>query len=175
MHAQPTPETSPRARRGAAERWLAASPRRAELGWADLAAWPAWADFPPAALQQLAHATGARVHAEALRRCIDGRVLKHVRDRLGEGAMRSLMDMPDEQPSAPLPLLLGEIDTALLDALLPAVGRDWLLASVASPVLREALREQLWPATGPQVRVINGAAAAAVVAAAMSHIDGISP
>lgn len=170
MQAQQSPQPNPRARRSAAARWLAASPRRAELGWADLAAWPDWAALPPDRLQQLAFATGAWVHAESLRRCIDGRVLKHLRDRLGEAAMHSLMQAPEE-PQAAMPLLLGDLDVPLLDTLLPAIGRDWLLASVASPLLRDALREQLWPAAGPAVRAINAGAAASAVAQALRHID----
>jgi hypothetical protein len=170
MQAQPAQPSSPRARRGAAARWLAASPRRAELAWADLAAWPGWADLPPDRLQQLAFAAGAWAHADTVRRCIDGRVLKHLRSRLGESALRSLMQ-PPEEPQAAMPLLLGDLDAALLDTLLPAIGRDWLLASVASPLLREALREQLWPAAGPALRAINGAAAASVVALALRCIE----
>ena len=70
--------TTTRARRAAAARALADAPRRAQLGWADLSAWPAWADQPEAARQAWLLQVGAWAQAPALRQCIDGRVLQQL-------------------------------------------------------------------------------------------------
>lgn len=155
-------------RRAQAARLLRSSPRRQDIAWADLALVPDWALEDHRAMDLLATAVGVRVHASALRRCIDGRVLKHLCARLGEAAMEALVrdDDADLVGLESLDPIERDIDNRL-----HAAGRDWLLASVELPVLREALRESLWPQAGPNLRALNAKAAARVVAAAKSALE----
>jgi hypothetical protein len=155
-------------RRAQVARMLAASPRRGDIAWSDLALVPAWALAERATMDRLATAVGVRAHAAALRRCIDGRVLKHLCAVLGEPAMDALVGDDDADTVGLESLDPIERD---LDARLQSAGRDWLLASIESPVLRDSLRQLLWPDAGPSLRALNAKSAARVVEAATSALQ----
>jgi len=155
-----------RRRRARAAALLAAASNRARLGWPELAALPDWAMLPRERLEAFARTTGAWAHAGSLRRCIDGRVLQQLRERIGEPALRALLAAPDIEGETMALLDASSLTAAELDRLLPCTGRDWLLASVESPALRDALRECLWPGAGPSLRAIHGETAAVTVRAA---------
>ena len=157
--------TTTRARRAAAARALADAPRRAQLGWADLSAWPTWADQPEAARQAWLLQVGAWAQAPALRQCIDGRVLQQLAVLIGAQAAARLLQAGDE-PSATSPTHGRELTAATLPALLAEAGREAALAAVPSPVLRLVLREAFWPDTLAPLPAIDTATALAAVAAA---------
>jgi hypothetical protein len=167
MQAVTTATAAPaRHRRTQAATLLAEGAQRGLLSWSDLAALPEWATLDAAALHRLACAAGTRAHAASLKRCIDARMLVRVRELLGAQALKSLLvDAPE--PGAASLLEPVELDAASLERLVESTGRDWLLASVEQPVLRDALRERLWPDAGPTLRAIHAGAAAPVVRAAL--------
>lgn len=160
--------TTTRARRAAAARALADAPRRAQLGWADLSAWPAWADRPEAEREAWLLQVGAWALAPALRQCIDGRVLQQLAALLGAEAAARLLQAGDEAVDTP-PATGRELTAATLPALLAQAGREAALAAVPSPVLRLLLREAFWPDTLAPVPAIDTATAVAAVAAASEH------
>jgi len=137
-----------RRRRSAAARALAADARRVQVGWDDLAAWPDWAALDGEPLDALALKAGAWLHAGALQRCIAGALLQRARAHLGEAAFQRLMATPDEGGTA-LP------EAAAFDDWLRAQGREALLASVASPVLRVVLREHHAPRSLPPLPALD--------------------
>lgn len=153
-----TPQALLRQRRAQAARALAADPRRAQLGWDDLAAWPDWAALAPDARRALAQRAGAWLHAGAIRRSIDGAQLKAVRRLLGDAAFTRLM-AGSEPAQGPLPD--GELEAWLADQ-----GHEALLASVASPLLRLLLRERVAPRTLPPIPALDTARARKAVAEA---------
>ena len=161
-----------RARRLGAARALAADPRRAQLGWDDLGAWPDWAALEPDALHALQRQSGIWLHAADWQRCISGALLKQVQHRLGEAAFAWLMAAPpaDDAPIAALPATALPTtalpDAAGLDAWLLAEGREVLLASVDSGVLRVLLRERLWPQSLPPLPARDTARARRALVAA---------
>lgn len=141
-----------RPRRQAAARALATDPRRTQLGWDDLGAWPDWAALEPDALLALQRQCGLWLHTADWQRCICGAQLKQVRQGLGDAAFAWLMALPQAghvpatataTPARALP------DAAGLDAWLLDEGREVLLASVGSAPLRVVLRERLWPRSLP--------------------------
>lgn len=141
-----------RHRRTAAARALAADARRAQVAWEDLEAWPDWAGFDADARDALALRAGAWLHAGALQRCIVGALLQRARTHLGEGAFQRLMATPDDD-NTPLP------DPVAFDEWLLAQGREALLASVPSPVLRVVLREHHAPRSLPPLPGLDNARA----------------
>lgn len=161
-----------RQRRSHAAAALAEHPRRAQLGWDDLAAWPPWADaacqaagtgVSPALLMRV----GALWHAGALRRCIVGATLKRVQQSLGEGVMQDVLaSANDGAEVSPLPA------PEQIESWLQAQGAEVMLAALPSPLLRLALRERLWPQALPQlpapdaVRALRTLNAAQTLAAA---------
>jgi hypothetical protein len=144
-----------RARRAAAAQALAPLPRRAQLGWDDLAAWPAWAALDDEALQKLAWRCGAWLHAGAWQRCIAGPLLQKLRAELGPAAFERLLQTPGD----------GELPAA--DGVLTADGLEALFASVPSPLLRVVLRERFAPATLPPLPALDAARARQAVSAAL--------
>mgnify|MGYP007130736829 CR=1 FL=1 len=148
-----------RQRRAAAALALAADARRVQVTWEDLAAWPDWAALDADSRDALARRAGAWLHAGALQRCIAGALLQRVRTQLGEPAFQRLMATPDDD-TTPLP------EAAALDDWLLAQGREALLASVPSAVLRVVLREQHAPRTLPPLPALDHARATRAVAEA---------
>lgn len=139
-----------RPRRQAAARALAGDPRRAQLGWDGLGAWPDWAALEPDALHALQRQCGLWLHTADWQRCICGARLKQVQHLLGEAPFAWLMALPQAScipanaaPASVLP------DAARLDVWLLDEGREVLLASVGSAPLRVVLRERLWPRSLP--------------------------
>ena len=139
-----------RPRRQAAALALASDPRRAQLGWDDLAAWPDWAALEPDALHALQRDCGLWLHTADWQRCICGARLKQVQHRLGDAAFAWLMALPQASciPANATPVSVLP-DPAHLDAWLLDEGREVLLASVGSASLRVVLRERLWPRSLP--------------------------
>lgn len=155
-----------RHRRAQASRLLADSPHREGLSWSDLSVIPDWAMQDRETLDRFACATGTRAHATSLKRCIDGRTLVRLHERLGPVALKALLsDEPDVGATALLEPI--DIDAASLEQLVDSTGRDWLLASIEQPGLRDALRTRLWPDAGPLLRAIHVGAAASVVRTAL--------
>jgi hypothetical protein len=161
-----------RLRRSRAARALAQHERRGQIGWDDLAAWPDWADLPedvggseapaasvpaPAALAALAACAGAVWHAASLRLCIHGPTLQRLQQALGADTLRAVQALPTGATAAadatPLPA------AEHIEAWLQARGAELMLAALASPVLRLALRERHWPQTLPQLPSPDPAAA----------------
>jgi hypothetical protein len=140
-----------RQRRSRAAAALAEHPRRAQLGWDDLAAWPSWADAaceaPGTGISPaLPLRVGALWHAGALRRCIVGATLKRVQQNLGDGVMQAVLASADDgADTATLPA------PEHIESWLQAQGAEVMLAALPSPLLRLALRERLWPQVLPQV------------------------
>jgi hypothetical protein len=160
-----------RQRRTEAARALAADPRRAQVAWDDLAAWPDWATLDAGARDALALRAGAWLHAGALQRCIVGPVLQQVQALLGAPTFERLMAHPEpmrqaasEATAAPAADVLPA--PAALAAWLQAQGLEALLASVASPVLRVVLREQHAPHSLPPLPALDSARARRAVAEA---------
>ncbi|HUG22602.1 hypothetical protein [Piscinibacter sp.] len=170
----PTPPSaaSTRRRRACVADLLAAASNRSRLGWSDLTALPDWAMLPRERLDAFARTTGAWAHAGSLRRCIDGRVLQQWRERIGAAALQALLDAPDSEVETMALLDPCALTEPEIDRLLPCTGRDWLLAAVESPALRDGLRECLWPDAGPALRAIHGETAAGIVRAAAASFDG---
>lgn len=181
MAAQPHPTSRAQAAarrqaRAAAAAFLAHTPRRAQLGWDDLAAWPAWAGWPTEQRERLQQAAGAWYAAGALRQCIDGRVLQRLAGLLGEAEADRLLQadaggeapavLPNVAPSF-APNVLPNLAPALLADQLGHTGREVLLAAVASPALRLVLREAFWPATRAPLPALDTAAAGAALQAAL--------
>lgn len=148
-----------RQRRAAAAHALAQHPRRAQLGWDDLAAWPDWAGLAPGAQHALACRCGAWLHAGALRRSLSGPLLQRVRALVGDAAFARLMTGPDEA-GAPLPA------AEEAEAWLAHEGFEALVASVPSPPLRMLLRERLLPGLPPPLPALDDARARQAVAEA---------
>jgi hypothetical protein len=138
-----------RARCHAAAVALRHTPRRAQLAWHDLAAWPSWASTAAddtEALDDLAWTAGVFWHGGAWQWCIDGAQLQHLRQRLGAAAFDALMAIePSSEPNDPLPQG-SDADDALTQW-----GREVLLAALPAPALRVVLRETLWPHSLPPV------------------------
>lgn len=146
-----------RQRRAAAARALGDDPRRAQLDWQDLVAWPDWADgdadADAATREALALRCGARTQAAALNRCIDGATLQRLRDLLGADAAAALL-APTPSPAAGVEG--PELPRApALQAWLLAQGAEVMLSAVPSPALRVALRERLWPQTLPPLPALD--------------------
>ena len=120
--------------------------RRTELDDDALCAWPAWAlPSQRAQLDARALRAGALRHADALRGCIDGRLLQAASELLGRETLVALLQ--GEAPRAPQLAALPGIDG--LAASWRAAGCALLIASVESPVLRGALCAHLiWPDDG---------------------------
>jgi hypothetical protein len=152
-----------RTRCHAAAAALQHTPRRAQLSWHDLAAWPSWAAAGDGhALDDLAWTAGVFWHGGAWQWCIDGAQLQHLRQRLGAAAFETLMAM--ERPAAPTePLPQGRA----ADAELTQWGREVLLAALPAPALRVVLRERSWPQSLPPVPAPAQAAAQQAVALAL--------
>jgi len=131
-----------RHRRASAARALAADARRAQVTWEDLAAWPEWAALDADQRDALAMRAGAWLHAGALQRCIVGALLQRAKGALGDSGFQRLMATPDDD-ATPLP------EPAAFDDWLLTQGREALLASVPSPVLRVVLREHHAPRSLP--------------------------
>jgi hypothetical protein len=144
-----------RARRASAAQNLAGLARRSQVGWDDLAAWPAWAALDDDALHKLAWRCGAWLHAGAWQRCIAGPLLQKLRAELGPAAFERLLQTP------------GEAELPAADAALSADGLEALLASVPSPLLRVVLRERLAPSTLPPLPALDAARARQAVNAAL--------
>ncbi len=139
-----------RPRRQAAARVLADDPRRAQLGWDDLAAWPDWAALEPDALHALQRDCGLWLHTADWQRCICGARLKQVQHLLGDAAFAWLMALPQASCMPATAMPVGALpDAANLDAWLLDEGREVLLASVGSAPLRVVLRERRWPRSLP--------------------------
>jgi hypothetical protein len=136
-----------RARCHAAAVALQHTPRRAQLAWHDLAAWPSWAAADDAdALDELAWTTGVFWYGSAWQQCIDGARLQHLRQRLGAAPFDALMSVEStSQSDDPLP------QGSHADAELMQWGREVLLAALPAPALRVVLRETLWPHSLPPV------------------------
>jgi hypothetical protein len=136
-----------RVRRAGAARLLAATPGRAAVPWQDLSALPDWASWPAERLEALAWAAGAWRHAAALRRCIDGRVLAMLRERLGPHAAQQLSASTGcEEASQPAsdPCRFEASSPAQIDTWLRNSGRSALLDGIPSDPLRSSLRAALW-------------------------------
>lgn len=144
-----------RARRAAAAQALADLPRRSQVGWDDLTAWPSWAALDDAALRSLAWRCGAWLHAGAWQRCIAGALLQRLRAELGTAAFERLLQTQ------------GDAELPADDAALTADGLEALFASVPSPLLRVVLRERFAPATLPLLPALDAARARQAVAAAL--------
>ena len=160
-----------RTRRLSAARALAADPRRAQLGWDDLGAWPDWAALEPDALHALQRNSAIWLHAADWQRCISGALLKQLQHRLGNAAFAWMMASPPagDAPATVLP------DATDLDAWLLDEGREVLLASVGSALLRVLLRERLWPRSLPPLPARDTARARrALVAAHASALASAS-
>jgi hypothetical protein len=143
-----------RARCHAAAVALQHTPRRAQLSWQDLAAWPAWASMASddtGAFDTLAWTVGVHWYGRAWQRCIDGAQLQKLRQRLGAASFDALMaaegvaaDAQDgDAPSHP--------QGRDADAAITQWGKEVLLAALPAPALRVVLRETLWPHTLPPV------------------------
>ena len=147
-----------RMRRLRAAQALEAAPRRAQLGWADLAAWPAWADASADERDRWLWRAGAWSEAAALRLCIDGQVMKRLAERLGTSALADLLAAdaaaPEATPASPARWRADTLDAELLRS-----GRECALAALPSALLRLVLRERLWPATLPPMPAMNTARA----------------
>lgn len=167
---EPVSPPGARHRRHDAARLFAEAPQRERLGWEDLAELPDWAVWERDKLERLAFACGTRAHGASLAHCIDARVWKRLRKALGNEPLAMLLSEEVEQGAAPL-LDPADLDPDAMERLIADTGRDWLLASVASPRLRDALRELLWPESGPALRAVNFAAAAATVQAACAAVQ----
>jgi len=172
----PTPDGSSTAaavrdRRSRAAHLLANASRRADLEWADLSNLPDWALRTSGEIDDLAWATGAWLHADALRRCIDGRLLALLRSRLGDAALAALSKAspaPATEREMP-PLDLASIQPQQLDALLLASGRECLMACIEPSSVRRCLREHWWPNASAATTVPGRAAARAIVDLALAH------
>jgi hypothetical protein len=154
-----------RARCHAAAMALRHTPRRAQLAWHDLAAWPSWATAAAddaQALDDLAWTAGVFWHGGAWQWCIDGARLQHLRQRLGAAAFEALM--ATARPAEPAPALPQGRDA---DAALTQWGREVLLAALPAPALRVVLRERLWPQSLPPVPAPAQAAAQKAVEQAL--------
>lgn len=138
---------------------LAACPSRSHLTWSDLGQLPDWACMPLEALEAMAWRAGAWAYADELRRCIDGRVLKVLRECLGDDMLAALMkgkvatgDLGIDLPplvviSAPIRWGRPAFEPGNWMDQIASAGRECVLASVPSRTLRQALRELLWPET----------------------------
>ena len=142
----PAKDALARRQRARAARVLAGAGSRASIEWTELSRFPEWAFASAAVLDTLAWAAGAWRHGDALRRCIDGRLLDLVHKRLGSTAFAYLMDAPVGESAADKHTLdIMRNSPQLLDETLRLSGREWLLASVDSSSLRRCLRELWWP------------------------------
>ncbi len=160
-----------RARCHAAAAALQHTPRRAQLSWQDLAAWPSWAAADDAdALDDLAWTAGVFWHGGAWQWCIDGAQLQHLRQRLGAAAFEVLMAL--ERPADPTDRLPQGSDA---DAALTQWGREVLLAALPAPALRVVLRERLWPQSLPPVPAPALAAAQKAVTLALRAKEQLAP
>lgn len=152
-----------RARRIAAAQLFSACPFRGDLEWSHFEHLPDWAALPPQAVANFEWVTGAWAHAYSLHRCIDGKILAAVRQRLGDGGMAALMKAGEttaERQADNLQLDVSDYRPKDLDGVFSTTGREWLLASVTSPMLRRALRERFWPGTTEVVERVPGTASA---------------
>lgn len=181
-----------RAHRSRVAAMLAAGPERARFQWNELAQCPAWALEPMAQIDALAWGCGAWAHARELRRCIDGRVLAWVRERLGDAGFAALMDGPavvasdivaddmdaddmaaDEK--AGISAWDGDsIDPADLNAVFMAAGREWLLATIDASAWRQYLRAQWWPGMHAAAKLPQRRDAQAILDLALAHRAGTS-
>jgi hypothetical protein len=154
-----------RARCHAAAVALQHTPRRAQLAWHDLTAWPSWATTAADdadALDDLAWTAGVFWHGSAWQWCIDGAQLQHLRQRLGAAAFDALMAIEhSSEPTDPLPQG-SDADDALTQW-----GREVLLAALPAPALRVVLRETLWLHSLPPVPAPGQAAAQKAVEQAL--------
>lgn len=135
----------------AAARLLAEVPSLSEIEWDDLLTVPTWAlDRTDDALALDTLCVGAWAHLDAIRRCIDGRLMAHLAGLLGQqevGLMLSSERLRDEAgaPLATLPDILSGRDVAGLRQHLMFVGQWCLLLEVGRYRVRRALAQALWP------------------------------
>jgi hypothetical protein len=137
-----------------------------DLTWPMLQAWPQWAIFdeelalPKSDL--LMRRLGALWHAEALRRCIDGRCLQAAAELLGEPVFNKVLNDTTFLPGAASLPNLPEMgpDMATTWA---CCGRAIALASVEAPRLRAAVASSL-PSAAALVLTITCAQAQTLVA-----------
>jgi hypothetical protein len=161
-----------RARCAAAALALQQTPRRAQLGWQDLAAWPVWASTAAddaSELDNLAWTVGVCWYGSAWQRCIDGAQLQRLHQRLGAKPFDALMStQPPAQNDTPLELPPQGRDA---DTALTHWGREVMLAALPAPALRVVLREKLWPQSLPPVPAPPQAAAQAAVDQALRAVQ----
>jgi hypothetical protein len=168
-----------RARRAAAARALQDHPRRAQLTWDDLAAWPDWAALDDEARAALALRTGAWWHAGTWQHCINGTLLRALQAALGPEGFARLLAAPGDAVQVPAPGNTATANAAAAaaspreatappeeTAALAHTGLEALLASVASPLLRMVLRERFAPGTLPPLPALDAARARRAVQAA---------
>lgn len=140
-----------RRRIGAAARLLADIPSRSEIEWDDLLAVPVWAfDQADAALTIETLCVGAWAHLDAIRRCIDGRLIAHLAGLLGQHEVDRILSserLRDEEgfPMATLPDMLSGRDVAGLRQHLMFVGQWCLLLDIGRHRVRKAVAQALWP------------------------------
>lgn len=117
----------------------------APVAFADIAALPDWASWPPARLRTFVDLAGAMACAPALHRTVDGKVLRRLAGRIGEDALDAVLALPPGLiPPAPCDAALAS------DEGLRAVGAAVLLSEVADrPALSARLARLLdvepWP------------------------------
>lgn len=166
---------SARRRRARAAHVLAGAGSRSGVAWPELSQCPEWAEraFASDGLRDtLTWAAGTWRNANALHRCIDGRVLGRVCERLGETAFAVLMQTPPESDRPVDAQLLETMNRTpqQLDAALAVSGREWLLASISSSSLRRCLREVCWPdMPEPDIPAASHAAASADISAVIEY------
>ena len=66
----------------------------APVAFADIAALPDWASWPPARLRTFVDLAGAMACAPALHRTVDGKVLRRLAGRIGEDALDAVLTLP---------------------------------------------------------------------------------
>lgn len=140
-----------RAARYRAARALLATEALPALDWEDLLHWPAWGGLRAAIVDHLALAAGAVAYADEWHRCIDGQVLKRLREQLGPAAFDGLLTAPGapddlrrQLPPWRTSAWTGARDASWSQGLVTA-GRDCLLAAVPPAALRDWLRQHHWP------------------------------
>ena len=163
--AAPATAAGERALRYRAAAALAQAERRAQLAWNDLPAWPVWTESPAAERDAWLWRLGVYCEASALRRCIEGRVVRHLAERLGAAQLKHMLETAPDAGRSPPEAWTNRWDPPAADAAWIAAGRECALAAVPSAVLRVILRERLWPGTTPPVPAMNTALAQQAVRA----------
>jgi hypothetical protein len=107
----------------------------APVAFADVAALPDWASWPPTRLRTFVDLAGAMACAPALHRTVDGKLLRRLAGRIGEDALDAVLALPPGLiPPAPCEAALAS------DEGLRAVGAAVLLSEAAD---RPALSARL--------------------------------